>query len=144
MLAFDAMSHQTADLRLAMFTRDFCQHISEFTIDFNENLLPNVKFSIHDPKYYRCKLGVVCRRSYLDACENSKRKWRQPKNCIRKSAIVRLHVYTVLLCSYRNLSYSGYALNRNKKKVSSLVIVQTLWDLYACIVFTLAYISHDC
>ena len=49
----NAISHQIANLWLAMFSRDLCSHISEFTIDFSENLCPNVKFLLPERKYRR-------------------------------------------------------------------------------------------
>ena len=42
--AISVISHQTADLHLAMFSRNFYLHLSDLTIEVNANLHPNAIF----------------------------------------------------------------------------------------------------
>ena len=50
MSASDAISHQMADLRLVMFSHDFCPHLSDSAIEFNVKLRLNAIFFALRPK----------------------------------------------------------------------------------------------
>ena len=73
-------------------SHDFCQHLSDSTIEVNANFYQNVSFWLPDPKNGSRKSVARWCKLQSDACEHTYRNRWNPKNCIHKSDVVRMCV----------------------------------------------------
>ena len=75
MEATGVINHQTAELYLALFSCDFCLHLSDSAIEVNADLRPNANFSLR-------RESTTAKKSYSQ---------------IQRKSSANLHVYTLLV-----------------------------------------------